>query len=229
MKISVVVPWRTHPTRVRAFEAVINFYKTNFPEFEVITSDSSSKDFNLAQARNLGAKKAIKKGADLVIFNDADFFTSAEAIQRAVEYATKHHEIVAPYNVYYQHNNEKETSIFLKKINYKLSFGKRFTPPTLSYNDSLPRRLWPCSGCIVVPKKIFKELGGFEEKIKGWGPEDTMLHRSYFEKYGKLFAYVPGTAHSTFNDPTYRGDRPENQHYKDLVDFKDKRPQAPLN
>jgi predicted glycosyltransferase involved in capsule biosynthesis len=223
MKITVVIPWRSHPTRVRAFEAVLNFYKTNFPNFNVIASDSLDKDFNLAQARNLGAKKAIKQGSDLIIFNDADFFTSPEAIDRAIAFASKNNEIVAPYNVYHQHNNEKETSVFLRKLNYTLNLGKRFTPPTLSYNDALPRRLWPCSGCIVVPKDIFKALGGFEEKIKGWGPEDTMLHRAYFEKYGKLFAYVPGSAHSTFNDPTYRGDRPENQKYKDLVEFKDKR------
>lgn len=223
MRISVIVPWRSHPTRIRAFEAVMDFYKTNFPDFNVIASDSLGEEFNLAQARNLGAKKAIEEGADLIIFNDADFFTSPEALDRAIAFATKNNEIVAPYNVYNQHNTEKETSVFLRRLKYDLKLGRRFTPPTLSANDSLPRRLWPCSGCIVVPKEIFKELGGFEEKIKGWGPEDTMLHRSYFEKYGKLFAYVSGSAHSTFNDPSYRGDRPENQQYKDLVDFKDKR------
>jgi predicted glycosyltransferase involved in capsule biosynthesis len=223
VKISVVIPWRSHPTRIKAFDAVIDFYKTNFSDFNVITSDSQGKDFNLAQARNLGAKKAISQGANIVIFNDADFFTSPGAIRRAIDFAIKHNEIVAPYNVYFQHNNSKETSVFLRKFNYNQALGKKFSPPTLSYGDSLPRRLWPCSGCIIVPNSIFKELGGFEEKIKGWGPEDTMLHRTYFEKYGKLFAYVSGVAHSTFNDPTYRGDRPENQHFKDLVEFKDKR------
>jgi predicted glycosyltransferase involved in capsule biosynthesis len=223
MKTFVVIPWRSHPTRVRAFEAVINFYEKNFPDFSIIASDSPDENFNLSQARNLGAKKAIKKGADLIIFNDADFFTSPEALERAIDFSKKNNEIVVPYNVYFQHNTEKETLVFLRKFNYGLKLGKKYTPPTLSYNDSLPRRLWPCSGCIVVPKNIFLNIGGFEEKIKGWGPEDTMLHRNYFDKYGKLFAYVPGTAHSTFNDPSVRGDKPENQYYKDLVQFKDKR------
>ena len=223
MKIIVVIPWRSHPSRVPAFEKVLELYEKNFPEFKVIVSDSLESPFNLAQARNLGAKKAISQGADFIVFNDADFFTSPDALKRAISFANIHNEIVAPYNVYYQHNNEKETSLFLKRLDYKLKLGKKFTPPTLSYNDSLPRRLWPCSGSIVVPKNIFLELGGFEENIKGWGPEDTMLHRVYFEKYNKLFAYVAGFAHSTFNDPSYRGDRPENQIFKDLVDFKDKR------
>lgn len=223
MKISVVIPWRSHPSRVEAFEKVVEIYQENFPDFELIISDSIGDDFNLAQARNLGAKKAIANGSDIIIFNDADFFTAPSSMQKAIAYAVKHNEITAPYNRYLQHNNSKETAVFLKRLDYRLKLGKEFSPPNLSYNDSLPRRLWPCSGSIVVPKDIFLELGGFEEKIKGWGPEDTMLHRAYFDKYGKLFAYVAGSAHSTFNDPTYRGDRPENQHYKDLVEFKDKR------
>jgi len=223
MKISIVIPWRSHPSRVPAFEKVIECYNKNFPDFEIIVSDSTEEEFNLSQARNLGAQKAIDSGCDLVIFNDADFFVDPLALRKAINYSVKNNEIAAPYNRYFQHKDMKETIIFLKRLNYNMKLGKEFSPPTLSYSDSLPRRLWPCSGAIVVPVHIFKEIGGFEEKIKGWGPEDTMFHRMYFEKYGKLFGYVAGSAHSTFNDPTYRGDRPENQHYKDLVDFKDKR------
>jgi predicted glycosyltransferase involved in capsule biosynthesis len=223
VKISVIIPWRSHPSRVPAFEKVVELYQINFPDFEIIVSDSSQEDFNLSEARNLGARKAIESGADLVIFNDADFFVDPSTLKKAIAYAVKNNEIAAPYTRYFQHKNAKETSVFLRKIKYDLKLGKEFSPPTLSYSDTLPRRLWPCSGSIVVPINIFKELGGFEEKIKGWGPEDTMFHRSYFEKYGKLFGYIFGSAHSTFNDPTYRGDRPENQYFKDLVDFKDKR------
>jgi predicted glycosyltransferase involved in capsule biosynthesis len=223
MKVFVVIPWRSHPSRVQAFEKVIELYKENFPDFELVISDSLNQEFNLSQARNLGAKKAMGADADLIIFNDADFFADPAALKKAIVYATKNQEIAAPYTKYFQHKDAKETSVFLRKVKYDLKLGKEFSPPTLSYSDTLPRRLWPCSGCIVVPVNIFKELGGFEEKIRGWGPEDTMFHRAYFEKYGKLFGYIFGSAHSTFNDPTYRGDRPENQIFKDLVDFKDKR------
>jgi predicted glycosyltransferase involved in capsule biosynthesis len=223
MKVVVVIPWRSHPSRVEAFEKLLEVFKNNHPQFEIVISDSGDENFSLAKSRNAGAKKAIDLGADVIIFNDADLFALPQSITTAVSYAVDHNEIVAPYTEYFQHENSKETRVFLKRLDYRLRLGKRFFPPNLSAKDDLPRRLWPCSGCIIVPKHIFLELGGFEEKIVGWGPEDTMFHRAYFDKYGKLFSYITGIAHSTFNDPTYRGDRPENQAFKDLVDFKDKR------
>jgi predicted glycosyltransferase involved in capsule biosynthesis len=224
MKVSVVIPWRPHPSRIRAFEILIDFYKNNFKDFDLIISDSTQSKFNLSQARNLGASQAIKNNSDVIIFNDADLFATPAGIKFATETAFKKQEIVAAYDEYYQHESILETNRFFKTLNYNLRMSKKYTPPPgMSKIDNLPIRLWPCSGCIVVPKQVFIELGGFEEKISGWGPEDTMFHRAYFEKYKKLFTYAAGQAHSTFNDPHARGDRPENQHYKDLVQFKDKR------
>jgi hypothetical protein len=60
MKISVIIPWRSHPSRIQAFDKVVDFYKNNFADFDIIISDSLDIDFNLAQARNLGAKKSIE-------------------------------------------------------------------------------------------------------------------------------------------------------------------------
>lgn len=224
MKVSVVIPWRPHPSRIRAFDILIDFYKNNFKDFDLIISDSTQSEFNLAEARNLGAAKAIKNNSDIIIFNDADLFATPRAIRFGVETAFQKQEIVAAYDQYYQHETILETNKFFKTLRYNLHMSKRYTPPPgISKRDGLPVRLWPCSGCIVVPTQVFIELGGFEEKIRGWGPEDTMFHRAYFEKYGKIFIYAAGQAHSTFNDPSVRGDKPVNKVFRDMVDFKDKR------
>jgi hypothetical protein len=80
--------------------------------------------------------------------------------------------------------------------------------------EGIPQTQWhPCSGVVAVPKNIFLELGGFEESIEDWGPEDVVFHKNYFKRYGKLFNYVEGDSHSTYNDPTYRVINPEHTKY----------------
>jgi len=216
-KIAVVIPWRAVPSRIPAFEKVIDFYKNNFPDFKVITSDSNGEIYNLSQSRNLGAKKAIEGGAEIIIFNDADSFAKPDLIQKAIEYSIENNEIVAPYNKMHQHNDAKETSLFFKDFDYKLPIGEIVSAPQASPDGSPPTKWYPCSGIIVVPKNIFLELRGFEEKIEGWGPEDLLFHKNYFNRYGKIFHYLDGDYHSTFNDPGYRIINPDHSKYRKLT------------
>jgi predicted glycosyltransferase involved in capsule biosynthesis len=222
VEISVVIPWREQPSRIQAFKKLLDFYSSNFPEIKIIVSDSLGEEFHLAQARNLGAQKAIQSGSDIILFNDADFFGSPHGIKKAIRLALKNKEIVAPYNLYFIHNTVEETSLFFENLDYSLKIGNMLTAPKISKGEPWPKRLWPCSGLIVVPTEIFLSLGGFEEAITGWGPEDTFFHRAYFDKYGKIFGYVFGHGHSTFNNPEVRIERLENQRYKELSEFKDR-------
>jgi predicted glycosyltransferase involved in capsule biosynthesis len=89
--------------------------------------------------------------------------------------------------------------------------------------NGLPSDLFPCAGSVVFPIKIFQKLGGYEEKISKWGPEDQLLHRLYFDRYNKLFTYVPGTGHSTYNDPSVRQNLfEEYKEFFDLIWFRNK-------
>jgi len=223
MKVSVVIPWRAHPSRVEAFQKLSSFFTTHHPNFQLIISDSEGDSFSTSNAKNLGAKKAIDLGADIIIFNDADFFVEPESLDNAINIAYELQEVVLPYNKCCQHTKKRQTDIFLKKMNFSRAFGVVYNPPVLLENK-LPDKLWPCGGAIVFPTSIFKELGGYEEEIAKWGPEDQVLHRKYFDQYDKIFLNIPGTAHSTYNDPTvrYNGSVPEYQKFFDYISFKDK-------
>jgi predicted glycosyltransferase involved in capsule biosynthesis len=212
-KIAVVIPWRAVPSRIPAFEKVIDFYKKNFPDFEVIPSDSNGEIYNISQSRNLGAKKAIENGAEIIIFNDADSFAKPELIQKAIEYSIENNEIAAPYDKTHQHYNAEETSLFFEEFNYQSPIGEIVSAPELLPDGSPPTKWHPCSGVLIVPKNIFLELGGYEESIEGWGPEDVFFHKNYFNLYGKLFYYLEGDYHSTYNDPTYRIVNPDHSKY----------------
>jgi hypothetical protein len=72
--------------------------------------------------------------------------------------------------------------------------------------------MYPCSGVIAVPVHVYNELRGFDTRIKGWGPEDVAFHVNYLNKYRKLFTYLEGTSHSTYNDPSWR--QPQGDNYR---------------
>ena len=222
MRAAIVIPWRSQPSRVRAFDELCIFFKTHFPYFDLIISDSESDTFNRSMARNLGAKKAAELGADVIVFHDADFFVDPKFLLRAVGLSHKLQEVVIPYSLYCEHTEKKETDDFFKEMNFNNSFSCCRSAPRI-LESGLPSDLFPCAGSVVFPINIFQELGGYEEKISEWGPEDQLLHRRYFDKYNKLFTYLPGTGHSTYNDPSVRKNLFEKyQEFYNLIYFKDK-------
>jgi hypothetical protein len=89
------------------------FFANHHPEFKLIFSDSEDDRFNRSKARNLGAKKAIEIGADIIIFNDADFFTEHKALSNAVKLAYQLQEVVIPYNTYCEHKKKIQTDILI--------------------------------------------------------------------------------------------------------------------
>jgi predicted glycosyltransferase involved in capsule biosynthesis len=222
MKVAVVIPWRSQPSRVKAFKKLCSFFTTHHPDFELIVSDSDNDSFSLSNARNLGAKQAIELGADIIIFNDADFFAEPNSLVVAARIAHELQEVVLPYNLYVEHLEKWQTDIFFKDMDFNNVLGFYVSPPKVLENR-LPDKLTPCSGAVVIPTKVFQEVGGYEERISSWGPEDQVFHRLYFDKYQKLFTYIPGTGHSTYNDPTVRHNSPKHQEFFDFIYFKDKK------
>lgn len=227
-KISVIIPWREQPSRLFAYEKLIEWYQYYFPNLEIIVSDSDTEKFQLSRARNLGAQKAIDMGSDIIIFNDADAFSDPKSLQNAIAHAEQFNEASVPYSTVYQHERNDESEFFFNKIfmkNRPALFYKKMGRPLYKpsiLKTGLPKRLYPCSLVNVFPVNIFQELGGFNEDIKTWGPEDILLHRKYFDKYNKLFVYVEGVVHSTYNDPSVRKINPEYGEYYNVGFFRDK-------
>ena len=52
--VTVIVPWRPAPSRVPAFEFVLDWYARDLPEFRVQTVDTDDDVFVLAACRNRG-------------------------------------------------------------------------------------------------------------------------------------------------------------------------------
>lgn len=192
LNVKVVIPWRESDSRKRIFDFLINWYKKEFPKWEIILSDSNSAIFNLSSSRNLGIQKAIKLGADIVIVSDADFFTSKDTLIKAVSNALQTNNITVPYTQYAELTYEG-TEKFLNYEEESLNMFKNKNSNPVLINGKTDR-FWVCSGCNIITKQVFLDFGGFDENYEGWGQEDIDYHKRYLDKYGRLFDYIEGVA-----------------------------------
>ena len=190
--IKVVIPWRESKSRLEIFNFLINWYKLNFPTWEIVLSDSGDTLFNLSASRNRGIEKAISLGADVVLVSDADFFTSKDSLINSVINSIKTENISVPYTEYI-HLTEYGTKEFLKLNPESLfMFSKKNNNPVLL--DGKTERLWDCSGMNIITKETYLNFGGYDEQYSGWGQEDIDYHKRYLDKYGRLFDYIDGIA-----------------------------------
>ena len=201
-KVVVVIPWRAQEKRLLAFGKLREWYTSNFPDIEIVVGKSDTPVFSPAQAKNAGFKEAVAKGADIVIFHDADSFVSVDSLKKAIEASIIRNAITVPYTVVTQHTTEQETLDFFTRGEPR-TYSDLYYSPTIDSFGKLSA-IYPCGGCNVVPVEIFEDIGGFDETLLNWGPEDQLFHKTYIEKYNNSFIYIPGILHSTYNYPGNR-------------------------
>jgi hypothetical protein len=96
--VTVIVPWRPAPSRMPAFEFVLECYARHLPEFEVQTVDTDDDVFVLAACRNLGI--AAGDPDEVVVVCDADTLPEPEPLRAAVVAARTSGLVHLPYTQY---------------------------------------------------------------------------------------------------------------------------------
>ncbi|MET0780722.1 MAG: hypothetical protein ABWZ16_04280, partial [Microbacterium sp.] len=96
--VTVVVPWRPAPSRVPAFEFVLDWYRRFLPDFQVRTVDTDDDVFVLAACRNRGI--AAVDPDEVVVVCDADTLPEPDALREAVGAARTSGLVHLPYTQY---------------------------------------------------------------------------------------------------------------------------------
>ncbi len=159
--------------------------KQNFKDYEVIVADYSSKDKTLeiakkykcrivpggipAQARNKGAKTA--KG-DLLLFLDADVILPEKIFKRALKEFKKRKLKIATFFLLPSEKDKLSTFFFSFFYNLPIFFFEKILPHAAM--------------AILIDKKLFNKLGGFDEKIKLAEDHDLARRAGKLGKYGIL-------------------------------------------
>jgi SAM-dependent methyltransferase len=153
LKATVCIPWRPTPSRLASFERVKQFWKQfGWP---VVTADSDTEIFSLAQARNNAVRKAT---TDVVIISDADTLIDPLNVLRA---AADPRGVWWPFTMYR----------ILSQQYVETPVSELVNVPFVNTWDG--QGVAGVGGCIVTTRDEFWRLGGQPPEFIGWGWEDT--------------------------------------------------------
>jgi hypothetical protein len=171
------------------------------PEATIYEGHHVEGAFNRSAAVNRAASLADRDGPwDLGIVIDADVFLRAAQVREAIATATETGRVT------WAHRRWRGISEDWTKrvIADSRDFGPEIDRDDM---DILVERTnpisWSC--CIVIPRAIWDDLGGFDERFRGWGFEDMAFQCAVVGLYGH--ERIEGDVYHLHHDRVYGSGR----------------------
>lgn len=170
-KVSIHIPYSLHSKneeRARLCAFVINRWRTLFPNFQLSVSDDPVVDsvWNRSRARNNSINNS---DSDYIVIADADTICPSEAITDALDYIEGRKPFgawVLPYHDSGYYNLTKE---YTERI---LGLDPKSELP--SENELIyEHKIESWAGILVMSRKAWDTVGGYDESFIGWGYEDN--------------------------------------------------------
>lgn len=168
MKLSILVPFRdADGTRTKAKHWILRRWAHFWPDAEiVVASDDGVDPFNKCIAVNKAAAQAT---GDMFAILDADTWIDPKFMHSAFERIAKGIPWVIP----------ASRSMRLKKEASEMLMKLDPTGDLPLIQPRLSEQTGPVVGFLwVMPRAAFEAVGGMDERIRGWGGEDTSFTRA---------------------------------------------------
>ncbi|OEX92088.1 hypothetical protein A0K93_11410 [Corynebacterium sp. BCW_4722] len=139
------------------------------PKSHVVEAPSQSMHRNLAAARNFGARTAIGRGAEVIVFLDADCLVSDALVPRYVSALHRRPDAVVAGPVTYMAEGEV-------RVTRPDPHPARPNPADGELEEAENYSLfWSLSFAMTAStwQRIEEDFGGFDETFEGYGGEDT--------------------------------------------------------
>ncbi len=176
--ISLIIPFRADSYhRNQMFNWQLKRYKMLFPEFEICLGDNVGEPFSRSKARNIAAKAASN---DLLLFVDIDLLCARKVIHKAIE-ALDNYIIMKEHNI----KNKQESYA----INYNSTTTLLKSELPIDCNLELESHRAGTFYFCLIKKDAFLNIGGWDERFKGWGLEDGAFFKTLNIYYGRDFDF----------------------------------------
>jgi glycosyltransferase involved in cell wall biosynthesis len=186
--ISILVPFhcpKEGDQRIENWNWLKRYWKCHLPGAEIVEGNDwqailHDVPFSKSVAVNNAARKAT---GDIYVIVDADGYIDAEAVLEAadkIREARRHgHKLwFVPYRWFYRLTEEHSRKLLRSNPCFPHKFS---TPPSLhciQSTDGSQHGHWYGAGIQIMPKEAFWEVGGWDERFRGWGGEDHAAMRA---------------------------------------------------
>jgi len=175
----------------------------------VVALDSTGQ-LPLAAARNLGARTAFERGADVVVFLDVDCIPQPALLGRFAEAAAQHPGSLLTGTVGYLPDGTNYTRPdTFEQLAHVHAFRPDPAPGSTEHGHH--DLFWSLS--FAVDRAAWHELGGFHEGYRGYGGEDTDFGLTARDKGIDLVWVGGAVAHHQFHETK----DPPVQHVDDIL------------
>lgn len=140
------------------------------PDVSIYEGEHIGGPFNRSAAINTAARLADQDGRwDLGIVIDSDVFLRRSQVRKAIERARRTGRVTWAHRRWRGLSQEHTERVLYPKS--PIVFGAEFGGHDMDiYVERTNPISWSC--CIVIPRKVWDEIGGFDERFVGWGFED---------------------------------------------------------
>lgn len=196
--ISILIPFRCpakDTARLRNVNWLKQYWTAQLPGAEIIIGEDTNIDvpFSKSVAVNDAASKAT---GDVFVIVDADGFLSAESVlhcAKEIRSARKNQKKLwfIPYRQFYRLTEEASKYLLESDPARPYQFS---TPLSSIYilNDTDPKvGHWYGAMIQIMPREAFENVGGWDERFRGWGGEDHAAMRAMDTLYC-LHKTLPG-------------------------------------
>lgn len=202
MKVVMLVPRRGGvPDRDRLWAFCRTWWLNDFPDWELFEGSGPDGPFCRSHAINEAAAKA--GDWDVAVIIDADVLLDPQAVRSAVDLAVATDSMTLAY-----HRRVLLDGPGTDKI------VSGFRGNWESLGRQCPDRYDACSSAVIVTRKLWDAVGGFDERFVGWGWEDVAFRVACETASGREMTKIASTCWHLFHITSSGNNRSESTFQK---------------
>lgn len=186
MLVNILVPWRPTPDRVPLWGVIRPTLVAT--GYRIVTADDGTQPFSRGRSLNLAAAQA-DPGCDVYYLADADTWIQPGYIAHACRVAHSSGCVTYPYMWWLETRDTVDVTRQAVTDGFVAPPAKDTMRLTSTHRNG---RHSPPGGGMAIPTPLFHRLGGFDDRLKGWGHEDVDLVERAMRLTDPAFRAVAG-------------------------------------